>query len=221
MIFEARNVSRRWSRWTFVAKRVRYVASSKAVSPPPTTAISRSRKKKPSQVAQAETPRPRSRVSLSRPSHSADAPVATMTDWARYSVPRAQIRNGRSGEVDPVDVDVDDPRPEPLGLGAERGHQVGALDAVREARVVLDVAGEHQLAAGRGAGEDHRLEVGPGGVDRGGQAGRPGSDDHDLGLDPAVAALVNGRWAAGPATASAVGVDHRDARSPPKGFVLS
>ena len=43
---------------------------------------------------------------------------------------------------------------------------------VREARVVLDVAGEHQLAAGRGAGEDDRLEVGPGRVDRGGQAGR-------------------------------------------------
>src|SRR6185369_10937770 len=32
-----------------------------AVSPPPTTAISLSRKKKPSQVAQAETPRPRRR----------------------------------------------------------------------------------------------------------------------------------------------------------------
>jgi cell division protein FtsZ len=34
-------------------------------------------KKKPSQVAQADTPRPRSRVSLSSPSHSAEAPVAT------------------------------------------------------------------------------------------------------------------------------------------------
>ena len=95
MIFEALNVSRRWSRWTFVAKRVRKVASSKAVSPPPMTAISRSRKKKPSHVAQADTPRPRSRVSLSRPSHSAEAPVAMMTDSARYSVPRAQIRKGR------------------------------------------------------------------------------------------------------------------------------
>ena len=92
MIFEARNESRRWKRWTLVAKRVRNVASSNAVSPPPTTAISRSRKKKPSQVAHAETPRPRSRVSESRPSHSADAPVATITDCAWYSVPRAQIR---------------------------------------------------------------------------------------------------------------------------------
>jgi hypothetical protein len=95
MIFEARNASRRWRRWTFDANRVRYVASSRAVSPPPTTAISLSRKKNPSQVAQAETPRPRRRVSLSSPSHSADAPVATMTASAVYSTPRAQARNGR------------------------------------------------------------------------------------------------------------------------------
>ena len=85
-------------------------------------------------------------------------------------------------EVDPVDVDVDHLRPEALGLGAHRGHQLGALDAVLEARVVLDVAGEHQLAAGRRAGEHDRLEVGPCGVDRGGQAGGAGADDHDLGV---------------------------------------
>ena len=41
---------------TLEAKRVRKVASSIAVSPPPTTATSLPRKKKPSQVAQAETP---------------------------------------------------------------------------------------------------------------------------------------------------------------------
>ncbi len=39
---------------------VRKVASSIAVSPPPTTTTSLSRKKKPSQVAQAETPWPMS-----------------------------------------------------------------------------------------------------------------------------------------------------------------
>ena len=81
-----------------------------------------------------------------------------------------------------------EPRAEPLGLGAHRGHQVGALDAVVEARVVLDVAGQHQLAARRGAGEDDRLEVCPGGIDRGGQPGRAGPDDDDLGLDAAIAA---------------------------------
>jgi len=42
------------------ANRVRNVASSIAESPPPITAMSLSRKKNPSQVAQALTPRPSS-----------------------------------------------------------------------------------------------------------------------------------------------------------------
>ena len=56
MIFEARSSSRRWSTFTLVANLVRKVASSMAVSPPPTTATSLPLKKKPSQVAQADTP---------------------------------------------------------------------------------------------------------------------------------------------------------------------
>ena len=72
-----------------------------------------------------------------------------MTASARYSVPRAQMRNGRR-EVHAVDIDVDEPRPEPLGLRAERGHQVGTLHAVGKAGVVLDVRGEHQLPTGGG-----------------------------------------------------------------------
>ncbi len=63
-------------------------------------------------------------------SHSAEAPVATMTAWPRYSTPRAQTRNGRSREVHVIDVDVDEARPEPLRLGAHRGHEVRPLDAV-------------------------------------------------------------------------------------------
>src|SRR5215212_9970710 len=121
MILLARNVSRRWRRWTFEAKRVRNVASSRAVSPPPTAAISLSRKKNPSQVAHAETPRPRRRDSL--------------------------------------DVDVDDMRPESRSLLAESGHQLGPLDAHREAGIVLDVARDHELTAGRRSREDDRLEV--------------------------------------------------------------
>ena len=68
MIFEARRLSRRCTIVTERANRVRKVASSIAVSPPPTTAMSWSRKKKPSQVAHHETPRPESRFSLGRPS---------------------------------------------------------------------------------------------------------------------------------------------------------
>ena len=66
-----------------------------AESPPPTTAISLSRKKKPSHVAHADTPRPRSRCSLSMLSHRAEAPVARITDWPSNAAPRAQTRNGR------------------------------------------------------------------------------------------------------------------------------
>ncbi len=68
MIFEARSSSRRWTTVTELAKRVRKVASSIAVSPPPTTTIALSLKKKPSQVAQAETPKPMSSRSAGRPS---------------------------------------------------------------------------------------------------------------------------------------------------------
>ena len=56
MIFDARSASRRWTTVTDRANRVRNVASSMAESPPPTTAMSWSRKKKPSQVAHHDTP---------------------------------------------------------------------------------------------------------------------------------------------------------------------
>src|SRR5215468_3777113 len=56
MILLARNWSRRCSRCTLEAYLVRKSASSIAVSPPPTTATSLPRKKKPSQVAQPLTP---------------------------------------------------------------------------------------------------------------------------------------------------------------------
>ena len=96
MICEARKSLRRWTSVTFVPKRVRKSASSNAESPPPTTTISFSLKKAPSQVAQALTPRPWNRCSDSRPSHRALAPVAMMTERARYSSLWTVTRNGRS-----------------------------------------------------------------------------------------------------------------------------
>ena len=68
MILEARSSPRRWIRVTFVPKRDRKVASSIAESPPPTTAMCWSRKKKPSQVAHQLTPWPESRSSSGSPS---------------------------------------------------------------------------------------------------------------------------------------------------------
>ena len=79
MIREARNSSRRWIRVTLRANRVRKVASSIAESPPPTTAMSWSRKKKPSQVAQVLTPMPSSFSSPGTPRWRAAAPIARMT----------------------------------------------------------------------------------------------------------------------------------------------
>ena len=68
MILLARSSPRRCTRVTERAKRVRKVASSIAESPPPTTAMSLSRKKKPSQVAHQETPCPERRSSSGSPS---------------------------------------------------------------------------------------------------------------------------------------------------------
>src|SRR5690606_8646039 len=78
------------------ANLVRKRASSMAESPPPTTTTFRSRKKKPSQVAQVETPRPTRALSLGSPRSLAEAPVATMSEWASYVSPRSVVtRNGR------------------------------------------------------------------------------------------------------------------------------
>ena len=96
MIFEARKWSRRCTTVTLVAKRVRKIASSIAVSPPPTITSSLPLKKKPSQVAQADTPWPMSRVSAGIPSSFAEAPVATTSVSVESVEPSAsESRNGR------------------------------------------------------------------------------------------------------------------------------
>ena len=63
---------------TVLANFVRKVASSIAESPPPTTIIFLSRKKNPSQVAQVDSPCPKSSRSEGRPNVRADAPEATI-----------------------------------------------------------------------------------------------------------------------------------------------
>ena len=69
---------------TVSAKRVRNVASSIAESPPPTTTMCWSRKKKPSQVAQDDTPWPSSSCSPGTPSGRQAEPVERITACARY-----------------------------------------------------------------------------------------------------------------------------------------
>ena len=61
-------------------------------------------------------------------------------------------------------------------------HQPGALDDLGEARIVLDVGGDGELAAGLHALDQDRLEHGARRIDRGGVAGRAGADDDELGV---------------------------------------
>src|SRR5213592_4820848 len=75
----ARSLSLRWIIVTFRVIFARNDASSIAVSPPPTTATSLSLKKKPSQVAQLDTPFPLNFASEGISSHFAFAPVAIIT----------------------------------------------------------------------------------------------------------------------------------------------
>ena len=83
-----------------------------------------------------------------------------------------------------------------LGLLLHLLHQPGALDDVGEARIVLDVGGDGELAARLDALDQDRLQHGARGIDRGGVAGRAGADDDKLGvggLRPLVASLEPGK----------------------------
>jgi hypothetical protein len=101
------------------------VASSIAVSPPPTTAIGLPLKSAPSQVAQAETPLFVSRFSESSPSQRADAPVATMIESAVYRFALGLDDEGALREVDAGRVLEHDRRAEALGLLLEFFHHLG------------------------------------------------------------------------------------------------
>ena len=72
-----------------------------------------------------------------------------------------------------VNVVVDDARADMLGLLLHLFHQPGALDDVGKARIVLDVGGDGELAAGLDALDQDRLQHGARGIDRGGVAGGP------------------------------------------------
>jgi hypothetical protein len=90
--------------------------------------------------------------------------------------------NGRLAEVDLVDVVEDDLGLEALGVLQEALHQLGALHAVDVGRPVVHLGGRHQLAALRDAGDQQRMQVGPGRVDGGGVAGGAGTEDQYFGV---------------------------------------
>ncbi len=150
-----------------------------AVSPPPTTAISLPRKKKPSQVAQVETPCPMSLRSASRPSIRAEAPAATIESWRDRSLCAVGVERacgrGRHSVTAPT--------------RNQRQSVVPACAFSRSTpdRVCLrEIRGsfppwwyQSQLAAGFITINYQWLEVGSRGIDCGGQAGAPAPDnDH-------------------------------------------
>src|SRR2546430_5172788 len=77
-------------------------------------------------------------------------------------------------------VVVDELRLEAFGLFPPELHELGALDALWEAGIILDVRRDHELSPRDGASDDERLQVRPGRIDRRGQAGGAGTDDDDI-----------------------------------------
>ncbi|KAG0919669.1 hypothetical protein G6F31_021024 [Rhizopus arrhizus] len=64
-------------------------------------------------------------------------------------------------------------------MGLHACHQVRPHQAGGVTRPVVHLGGGHQLAALLQAGDDDRLQVGTGGVDGGGPAGRAGTEDDE------------------------------------------
>ena len=173
MIGDARNSSRRWTITTLLAKRVRNVASSIAESPPPTTdddLVAEERAVAGRAVRDAAA----LQRLLRGKSELSGARAGRDDDGVRAMLVVADVDAERPlGEVDARDVVGDELGAEALGLAAEVGHHRRPHDAVGVARVVLDVARDHQLAAPVEALDDERAQVGARGVESGGVA-RPG-----------------------------------------------
>lgn len=67
-----------------------------------------------------------------------------------------------------------------FGLLLHGRHEVGAFDALLESREILDVGRSGELTALKVAVKDEGVEIGAGGVNRGGEAGGAASEDDDL-----------------------------------------
>ena len=158
-----------------------------AESPPPMTAISLPEKKNPSQVAQEETPWPIRAFSLGKPSHRADAPLATIS--ARVSkVSRPKFTSmGLVAESVFLLAEIDADHMAGLVFSAKAScllaHVVDefrALDAVGKTGEVFDQRGEGQLPAGFVSLDDERAEVGASSINGRSQSRTSRADDDDI-----------------------------------------
>ena len=185
---------------------VRKIASSIAESPPPTTAMSCPRKKKPSQVAQVETPWPSRRLLARQAEHQ------RLGAGGRRSRLGPVGRLGRVGIADPdAERAVREVDPGDLGRCMSSAPKRSACSRI------LVISSGPMMPSGKpgkfstsvvsiswppgwslvddGSPSMHqRGEVGAGGVDRGGEPGGPGADDDDVaGSGDAMAA--DSSWA--------------------------
>ena len=94
----------------------------------------------------------------------------------------ATKREGALGEIDLVDVVEHDLGVEALGVLEEALHQIGPHDAIDVGGPVVDIGRGHQLAALGDAGDQHRLQVGAGGIERCRVAGRSRAEDQNAGM---------------------------------------
>src|SRR3989442_6832785 len=83
-------------------------------------------------------------------------------------------------EIHHRDVVVDELRLEAFGLFPPELHELGALDALRETGIILDVRRDHELSPRDRAGDDERPQVRPGRIDRRGEAGGAGTNDDEI-----------------------------------------
>ena len=114
------------------------------------------------------------------PSHLALAPVEMISERARHSSSPAHTPNGRSDRSTRVAAVMEQLGLEAGGLLLHALHELGTQHGVGEAGEVLDLGGQHELAARVDALQHHGLQVGPGGVQGGGQTGGAGPQDDDV-----------------------------------------
>ena len=211
MILLARNSPRRWSRWTLRANFVRIERLlHRGVAAADHGDLAVLEEEPVARRAGADTAAPQALFAFEL---QPDRRRAGRDDHALRAVLRAARPDAeRAGrQVDALDIDVDELGAEALRLLPEAAHELRSVDAFREARVVLDLAGEHQLTTGRGARDDDGLEVGARGVDGGGEAGRARADDEHLRLGPMTCrGLPAVAVPEGFGSAGCIAADHRD-----------
>ena len=141
------------------------------------------------------------RFSEGRPSHFAEAPGREDQRVGEEGALGGLDAERALREVDARGVLEEHAGAEALRLALEALHHLGPGDALGEARVVLDLGREHELAAELEPREHHRRELGARGVDRRGVAGRARS--RRSAAAPARRRARGARPAAAPGSSSA------------------